>query len=598
MTFDKRTFDKPIPISPTIALDRERCILCYRCTRFSESVAEDGQLIARNRGAQSLIATFEDEAYRAPFSGNVIELCPVGALTSTQYRFEARPWEIQNVPTVCGLCPAGCNTSATIREGKVRRILSRNHPEVDEGWICDRGRFTYPALYAPDRVTAPMKRVEGAWRFDDVSWNEAFDELERLAKRAGDAIVLALSGSETVEVAYALSRLVRDAFGSHHVVLPEEVSPELGAYRAPLASIRDAELVVVIGDDPVVERAPVVDLWIRAARRNGAEIVTFGPAGSIQRPPGDGAAVARELGDRRTALGKRLHAAERAAIIWSGPGGHGGAELARLAHACGFHEKDGCGAFYLPATPNGGAVSEAWAAAGVGEAGPLDRVGLLIVSGEEAVSDPAVRSLAERADAVVAVTMFSDDVRGWTQLVLPGAHALERDGTMVNLEGRAQRTRRASNAPGRDELDWIAELAARYDVNTSPPAGLPIAGGERAELPSRIAAAAPERGEQVAALAPPVAPKLRLHRYRPLFSGALVERVPQLGFQRPEAVIELAPEDASRRSVGNGDTVTVLANGSSIELRARINRRLVAGAARAAEEHVLELPGDLVEVRP
>ena len=330
MTFDKRTFDKPIPISPTIALDRERCILCYRCTRFSEDIAEDGQLIARNRGAQSLIATFEDEAYRAPFSGNVIELCPVGALTSTQYRFEARPWEIQNVPTVCGLCPAGCNTSATIREGKVRRILSRNHPEVDEGWICDRGRFTYPALYAPDRVTAPMKRVEGAWRFDDVSWGEAFDELERLAKRAGDAIVLALSGSETVEVAYALSRLVRGAFGSHHVVLPEEVSPELDAYRAPLSSIRDAELVVVIGDDPVVERAPVVDLWIRAARRNGAEIVTFGPAGTSPAAAGRrrrGRARARPTGGLRSASGCTRPSARRssgrARAATAGPSWHG-----------------------------------------------------------------------------------------------------------------------------------------------------------------------------------------------------------------------------------------------------------------------------------
>src|SRR5262249_4836281 len=135
MTFSKRTYDKPIPISPTIALDRERCILCYRCTRFSESVSEDGQLVARNRGAQSQIATFEDRPYKAPFSGNVIELCPVGALTSTQYRFEGRPWEIQSVPTVCGLCPVGCNVAATTREGKVKRILSRNHPEVDEGWI-------------------------------------------------------------------------------------------------------------------------------------------------------------------------------------------------------------------------------------------------------------------------------------------------------------------------------------------------------------------------------------------------------------------------------------------------------------------------------
>src|SRR5881398_2032538 len=168
MQFPKRTFEKPIPISPLIALDRERCILCYRCTRFSEGVAEDGQLVARDRGASSIIATFEDEPYRAPFSGNVIELCPVGALTSTQYRFEARPWEIQNVPTVCGLCPVGCNITATTREGKVKRILSRNHPEIDEGWLCDKGRFAFTQLYARDRVRDPLRRV-GKRRFEELS---------------------------------------------------------------------------------------------------------------------------------------------------------------------------------------------------------------------------------------------------------------------------------------------------------------------------------------------------------------------------------------------------------------------------------------------
>jgi NADH-quinone oxidoreductase subunit G len=599
MTFDKRTFDKPIPISPTIALDRERCILCYRCTRFSEQVAEDGQLIARNRGALSVISTFEDEPYRAPFSGNVIELCPVGALTSTEYRFEGRPWEIQNVPTVCGLCPVGCNTSATIREGKVRRILSRNHPEVDEGWLCDRGRFSYPGLYATDRVASPMRRVEGAWRFEDVSWDEALDELQALAKRAGDAIVLALSGSETVEIAYALSRLVREGFGAHQVVLPEEVGSGLDAYRVPLSAIGAAELVVVVGDEPVSERAPIVDLWIRAARRNGAEILTFGPAGTSARPPGDAPAVARELADRRTALGKRLHESERAVLVWSGPGGRGGADLARLAHACGFHEKSGCGAFFLPATPNGRAVADAWAAAGDGEARELDHIGLLLISGEEAVANPRVRALAERADAVVAVTMFAEDVRGWTNLVLPGTHALEREGTMVNLEGRAQRVRKASSPPGgRDDVAWIAELAGRYGVGVTLAEGLPFAeAAERAALPPRTVGAGPDAGEPVSALSPPVAPKLRLNRYRALFSGPLVERVSQLQFQRPEPVIELAPEDASRRSIASGDVVTVLANGTSVELRARINKRLVAGAARAAEEHVRDLP-DLVEVRP
>src|SRR5213595_2309783 len=124
MTFEKRTFEKPIPISPAISIDRERCILCYRCTRFSESVSEDLQLVAVNRGAQTMIATFEDEPYTGAFTGNVTELCPVGALLPTQPRFEILPWERQSVPTVCGLCPVGCNIDANQREGKVRRVLS------------------------------------------------------------------------------------------------------------------------------------------------------------------------------------------------------------------------------------------------------------------------------------------------------------------------------------------------------------------------------------------------------------------------------------------------------------------------------------------
>ena len=277
MSFPKRTFEKPIPISPTIALDRERCILCYRCTRFSSDVAEDGQLVALNRGAQSLIATFQDEAYRAPFSGNVIELCPVGALTSTQYRFEARPWEIQNVPTVCGLCPVGCNVHATTREGKVKRILSRNHPEVDEGWLCDKGRFAFTHLYARDRISDPLRRIRRRG-FEELSWDDALDEAERMLRAASGRIVTALSGSETVEQAYALGRLLRAGLGAHSAVLPEETGPALDAYRLPLSAIRDAELVVILGDEPVAERAPVVDLWIRAARRKGARIEHAGDA--------------------------------------------------------------------------------------------------------------------------------------------------------------------------------------------------------------------------------------------------------------------------------------------------------------------------------
>jgi NADH-quinone oxidoreductase subunit G len=343
MEFQKRTFEKPIPISPTIALDRERCILCYRCTRFSESVAEDGQLVAVNRGAMSMIATFEDEPYRAPFSGNVIELCPVGALTSTQYRFEARPWEIQNVPTVCGLCPVGCNVSATTREGKVKRILSRNHPQVDEGWLCDKGRFAFPHLRASDRIEDPLRKV-GVRRFEPLSWTEALDEVEKLLRSAGPAIVTALSGSETVEQAYGLAKLLRQGLGAHAAVLPETIPDALDAFRAPLSSIRDAPVVVVLCDEPVVERAPIVDLWIKAARRNGARILS-----EIPEEPVEGAVLISDDADRCAWFARDLKAAA---------------------------------AFYLPRTPNGRGVVDAWAAAADGE--PVDVEPARIVSRDQA----------------------------------------------------------------------------------------------------------------------------------------------------------------------------------------------------------------------
>jgi NADH-quinone oxidoreductase subunit G len=575
MRFPKRTFEKPIPISPTIALDRERCILCYRCTRFSEDVAEDRQLVARGRGADSIIATFEDEPYRAPFSGNVIELCPVGALTSTQFRFEARPWEIQNVPSVCGLCPVGCNITATTREGKVKRILSRNHPEIDQGWLCDKGRFAFTHLYAADRVRDPLRKV-GKRRFEELSWDDALDDAERIL-RSGP-VLLALSGSETVEQAEALARLVRQGLGSDAVVLPEQTAPALDAFRVPLSYIRDADLVVVIGDHPVEERAPVVDLWLRAARRNGVEVITAGIAGTVQAGPGTAAQVVLEQ------CAERIRAAERPVLIWSGPGGQGGAVVAALADELGVHA-----AFYLPATPNGRAVTEAWAAAGEGGPAPASgEIGVLLISGEEAVSDPRIRALALRAKAVVAITMFSEPARGFADLVLPGTSYLERDGTMVNLEGRPQRLRRAVIPPAPDEIAWIAKLAERFGVEIDPHARA-VPAEEQAEFPPR--------GDRAAATTKPgTAPEttagggpLRLVRYRALFSGPAVERVEELRFQRPDPVLELSPRDAEVRGIVAGDAVAVQSNGTSVELRARIDKGLVEGAVRAAEEHVRKL---------
>jgi NADH-quinone oxidoreductase subunit G len=615
MTFPKMTFDKPIPVSPLIALDRERCILCYRCTRFSSDVAEDGQLIARNRGAYSEIATFGDDPYRAPFSGNVIELCPVGALTSTQYRFEARPWEIQDVPTVCGLCPAGCNVRATTREGVVKRVQSRNHPEVDGGFICDKGRFTYPHLHADDRVLEPLTR--GPHGLEALSWDDALDRAEELLRGAGGRIVTALSGSETTEIAYGLATLMRRGLGAHSAVLHESTSAALDAFRAPLSTIGDAELVVVVGDDDVVDRAPAVELWLKRARRNGAEIVTIGARGSVTAAPGETADALSSLLSSRSALGKRLRASERAVLVWSGSGGGGGARLAEAAHALGFEDKPGCAAFHLPATPNARGVAEAWAAAADRDEAESEGIALLVVSGDEAASDPGVRALAERADHVIVVSLFASLAAGWADLVLPATGALEREGTSMNLEGRVQRLRRVVIPPVPDELAWLSKLAARFEVSLSPYAevvfeelserlydGLELATlGERAPLPRRAPYAAPAaratdgQPQHAGSSEGHFVGTLRLLRYRPLFSGPEVERVSELEFQRPEREVTLSAPDADRRGISTGDAVSLRSNGTSVELRARVDRKLVEGVARIAEEHAGDLHLDVEVVR-
>jgi NADH-quinone oxidoreductase subunit G len=595
MQFPKRTFDKPIPISPLIALDRERCILCYRCTRFSENVSEDGQLVAVNRGASSLIATFQDEPYRAHFSGNVLELCPVGALTSTTYRFRARPWEIQNVPTVCGLCPVGCNIWATTREGKVARILSRNHPEIHEGWLCDKGRFAFDHVRAPDRIREPLVRARRRG-FDPVSHEQAVEAAARGLREAGGPVVVAFAGSETVEQASALAR-VATAAGGGTALLPDDLDPALDSFRAPLSAIRDADVCLVVGDDPVVERAPVVDLWLRAARRSGAKVVTLSPVGTVQVEAGSAARLCAAL-RKNTRLSKELQpvaealrGAERVALVWSQDDDSGGCHLGALAAQLGQTAE--VAAYVLPRSPNGRGVSGAWReAAGEPGGAPAGEIGALIVAGDEAAADSRVLELAGRARFVLTFAMFQSAATSWSHVVFPGTSYLEREGTYVNLEGRPQRLRRAVASPWPDELEVLARLGERLGVEIAPWAA-PSA-SERAELPTR-AEAAWTRPAPPAPTGKSAGPGLTLVRYRSLFSGAAVERVPQLAFQRPQAEVELAVEDARTRDIANGDPVVVASNDTSRELRARVSRKLRTGIVQIAAEHAEGL-GDRVQV--
>ena len=230
-----------------------------------------------------------------------------------------------------------------------------------------------------------------------------------------------------------------------------------------------------------------------------------------------------------------------------------------------------------------------------------------------------MRALAEQAEHVLAITMFHGLAVGWADLVLPGTSYLERDGSFFNLEGRVQRLRRAVIPPVPDELAWIAKLAERFGVELSPHASAVFAElseklyggmsygevGERAQLPDRAPYTAPEPAPAApippAVAAPPgehFLGTLELRRYRPLFSGSAVERVPELQFQRPEPVIELAPADAERRQIVSGETVSVRSNGTFARFALRVNRALAAGTVRIAEEHAADLHRDVEVVKP
>jgi NADH-quinone oxidoreductase subunit G len=613
MTLPKRTQEKPVPISPLIKLDRERCILCYRCTRFSEGVSGDMQLVPENRGANSIITTFEGRPYTNEFSGNVTELCPVGALTSTTYRFRARPWEIQNVPTVCTGCAVGCNAYSTIREGQVTRVLSRNHPEVDEGWLCDKGRYALGHLRAPDRVTQNL--IRGGRGLEAVSTSEALDHVaDRLRATverfgAGSVAVLA-SGEQTNEEAYIWSRIL-EGLGGGVSVAGAESGPwwdALEPYAASIADVGRARTVVVAGDADLGHRAPVIELWIRKAVGAGARVVTVGPgatrldtlrgAANISAAPGTSHAALLEAAGADGALAGPL-GDEGAVVIWAGPmRAEVASVLAHIAHTTG------CSVLRTPRAANeigsraaGLGTSTAEEALAKAEAG---EVRAMIILGADPVGDwpggERWRAALARCFFALQMTAFQNDSSGWVTTMVPEAVALEKDGTVTNLEGRVQRLRGAGRAPEgvSDGYAWAAELAARLGLELphDPPAAftemagrLPaFAGlswseiGDRAPLRERAAAAAAPAVPQMAAAA---VPQTVVVGYRELMSGPAVDHTEALHFQRRQG-IEISFEDAQRLGVATGDQLAVTQDGATLTGPALVQRRLRPGVVRMA----------------
>ncbi|MGW1076860.1 NADH-quinone oxidoreductase subunit G [Streptomyces sp. NPDC002537] len=296
----KRTFEKPVPISSQVLLDRERCVLCARCTRFSQQIAGDPMIELLERGALQQVGTGEDVPFQSYFSGNTIQICPVGALTSAAYRFRSRPFDLVSSPSVCEHCAGGCATRTDHRRGKVLRRLAADDPEVNEEWLCDKGRFAFRYAQRPDRLTTPLVRGAGGV-LEPASWPEALEAAARgLAAARGRTGVLT-GGRLTVEDAYAYAKFARVALDTHDVdfrarahsaeeadFLAARVAGrgrDLDGSGVTYRTLEQAPAVLLVGLE-AEEEAPGVFLRLRKAHRKHGQrvfsLATHGTGGLLK----------------------------------------------------------------------------------------------------------------------------------------------------------------------------------------------------------------------------------------------------------------------------------------------------------------------------
>jgi len=518
----KRHFKKPLELSPLIAIDRERCILCYRCARFSQEVSEDHQLVLSERGAHSYITTFDGHPYIAPFSGNIIELCPVGALTSIPYRFRARPWDIEDSGTVCTLCPAQCNVTLTVRDERVLRVLSRENKEVDDGWLCDKGRFGYQSFHVDQRVVSPLIRDGGTLR--PVDWEIALERAAQLLSRARGKAAALVGGQASNEEGYLLARLLREGLESEAIDSAAAINPAAyhllaePALAARLSDLEFADNLVVLGCEPR-DDAPIFELRIRkGVRHRGVRLFIVGSRSSVLEGVAKGTVRCRQGGESELL----------AALIEALEGGQPAAEgidrdaLNRLAAALkegetvllydtrlldqdGFAQRllklaqllnlrregaEGCARGLLGVSggvANGRGLLEVGVAPGYGPGyrplGGEPTAALAGLGGEQQIEllylfqfDPlrgplpaelASRSLKRVGHVIAHAEFLTEGIREHAEVVFPAEAYPEKEGTVVHPDGRIQRLRPAIARQGKIRAGWwvIAELARRIGLD-------------------------------------------------------------------------------------------------------------------------------------
>jgi NADH-quinone oxidoreductase subunit G len=480
-------FTKPIPLSETIALDRERCVLCYRCTRYYDEVTWKQELTVGQRGVQSYITSEFDRPLQSIFSGNIIDLCPVGALTSRVWRFESRPWDMTHSETICSKCAVGCNVNLWQRRGQLVRVTSRENDDIDEGWICDRGRFDYTDVNEPSRLRTP--RIRGA----KATWADALTTIAGAIKGKGTKLGISLPQDITNEEAFLFRRLLDGPLRGARVKMHGRT-----ALPAPLGEtlrikeIDDARVIVVVASDTEHD-APIVNLRIKkAVSKRGARLIVVHPDGvdldrdprtvHIRNAPGSAAAEVRKLASHDL-----LKSPGGPVAVLFGDG-HGSEEIVDLAKSC-RELADAVGGKLMPlyrATNERGAL-----AAGVAGWDSLDRVEALLSWGP-----PPTAGIPSRVKFMAAWDHLPRPANEKATVMLPATTFAQRQGSYTNLEGTVQFLRPPIEVdpPLKESWEVLNDLGVALGLDFDY-AGIVAIQREAAAIPALAALAQPPSPE-------------------------------------------------------------------------------------------------------
>ncbi|MFV8241831.1 NADH-quinone oxidoreductase subunit G [Mycolicibacterium peregrinum] len=611
----KRTYPKPISISAQVLLDRERCVLCARCTRFSAQIAGDPFIELLERGALQQVGIAPGEPFQSYFSGNTVQICPVGALTGTAYRFRARPFDLVSSPSVCEHCASGCAQRTDHRRGKVMRRLAGDDPEVNEEWNCDKGRWAFTYATVGDRITTPLVRENGALR--PASWSEALTVAGAGLLAAASNTGVLVGGRCTVQDAYAYSKFARMVLGTNDIDF--RARPHSGEEADFLAAriagqpvtLRYAELekaptVLLAGLEPE-EESPIVFLRLRkAARKNGQQVLSVAPFASrgltkmagtlIPTVPGAEAEAlaALETDERLRGPGAVILVGERLA---TSPGALSAAQ--RLATATGARlawvprragERGAVEAGALPnLLPGGRPVTDADARAqtaavwntselpgntgrdtnAILTAAADGELSALLVGGVEVTDlpDPATALAALRATPfVVSLELRESEVTELADVVFPVAPVVEKAGAYLNWEGRIRPFKPALQTNAIPDLRVLHYLADEIGVDlglTGPDA----ADGELARLGAWAGARTAEPSATPEPRPAPGPGEAVLASWRLLLdAGRLQDGEPYLAGTAVSPVVRLSPGTATEIGAAVGDPVTVSTDRGSVTL--------------------------------